>query len=165
VLGIGAAVGSGLTEAATAAAATSQPLTVQAHGSFGDCSVKTTWDRVKINRDTFRTGQTLRVSMTATNDGQSCTYYDYDNASYAGPAPLGPCGAAPIVILNKNGKDVWPGSGTWNCLALAQKTLNHEQSVKAQGEWNLKTASGQPVPPGDYTVAIAFVRFRIVVHG
>lgn len=164
VLGTGLGIGLGLSEAATAQASTSQPLTQQAHGSLGDCSVKTTVDRVTINRRTFVSGQTLRVSITATNDGRSCTYYDY--AHYAGQVPMGPCGAAPIVILNADAMDVWPGFRAWGCLALAQKTLGHGQSVKARGQWNLTTANGEPVPPGDYTVDIALlIRFPIVVLG
>jgi hypothetical protein len=158
-LGTGLGIWLGLSEAP--AATEQSPLTIQAHGTFGSCTTGIV-DSVSINRGQLKPGESLIITMTAKNVGNADC--QYGGGGGGGIASIGPCGTAPLVILNSTGKDVWP-SGAGFCALTSTQTLHPGQTAHAKGRWNLTLANGTPAPPGKYTVDVALlIRFSIVVE-
>jgi hypothetical protein len=155
-LGTGLAIGFGLSEAPP-----TLPLTLQGHGTFGECSAKTTAVAASINRGTLSQGQPLTVTLGAKNVGNAdCRYSGFIQRGLT----LMPCNDSPtLAILNSNGQVVWP-SGM--CGPIPPRHVLHPgQTAHARGQWNLRGPNGTMVPSGRYTVEVALsIRFSIVVE-
>jgi len=163
LLTLGTGLGIGLGMSAAGATTEHSPRTVQGHGTFGTCSPARIVDTVSINHDLLSPGDSLIVRLTAKNLGNRDCQYD-GGVNAAGTASIGPCGAVPLVILNSNGKDVWPGSRPYFCPFSVLRTLHAGETIHARGQWDLVGANEVPVRPGKYTVDVALrVRLSIVV--
>jgi hypothetical protein len=161
LLTLGTGLGSGLGSSEAGATTEHGPLAVQGHGLIGDCSAGVEMT-VSINHRQLRPGESLIITLSAKNEGQTdCQYVDLASTK-AGRATLGLCGAVTLAIFNSKGKNVWPGSRVEYCPFGRDLIFHVGQTIHARGQRDLFGANGMPVPPGKYTVEVA-VRLRLSV--
>lgn len=137
---------------------------------FWECPAVTTELLVAVNTLTLHPGTTLDVSFTVKNESPvSCNY----TAPYASVEPgptsnalqAGPCGSIGFEILDRFGREVWPGPQVVNCPALGFAQLAPGATVSGTGTWNqTRPNSTSRVRAGTYTLVVDNGRFRFRVH-
>jgi hypothetical protein len=132
-------------QAGASASATAQ----SGHAPFGSCSASDIEMLVSIPHATYARGKDVNVTALIRNVGQTaCTFERLGPEPAPGsalsnePVGMGPCGAMPIVVRNKKGTAVWPGTVFCPLLSSGGPGLEPGAQLIAKGSWN------QEIQPG-----------------
>jgi hypothetical protein len=141
--------------------AQSPPKLAQAgHGTFWECSAKSTGLLVGVNRLTLHPSQVLNLDFIAKNNGTTpCNYvapYVSGGTGVVSTAlQIGPCGSMGFTIEGQHHRNVWPGVAAFNCPALGFAQLQPGASVIGSGSWAQTSPNSlKRVRPGRYTIVV-----------